>query len=94
MSISFPFWFILIPYGIVIVIVAVIALLALHHLRSYGASRWVGSFVTASYFVGTVIILLATASLLRGTDWTAAVSFAPTFFGAESSVSGDNPLLP
>lgn len=73
--ISFPLSFVLIPYGIVIVIFALLAMYSVHNLVKYGATTHSSFVATFAFLAGAVFVMFFTWFALRGTDWTQDISF-------------------
>lgn len=65
-----PLSVILIPYGLLVLIFAIFALVSLFHLIRYGSLTFFSFFVTFIFLAGTVLILYSTAFLLVDTDWS------------------------
>ena len=73
MSLSFPLYILLIPFGIVVAYVLVLSLMHLSHLARYGTSVGTAQAISFIWMVGLVAIFLLTFSTLQGTDWSRAV---------------------
>ncbi len=73
--ISFPLSFVLIPYGIVILIFAFLAMYSVHNLVKYGATTNSSFVATFAFLAGAVFVMFFTWYALRGTDWTQDISF-------------------
>ncbi len=72
--ISFPLSLVLIPYGIVILVFALLAMYSVHNLVRYGATTNSSFVATFAFLGGAVFVMFFTWYALRGTDWTQEIS--------------------
>jgi hypothetical protein len=79
--ISFPLSLALIPYGLVVIFFAVMAIINVYHLVHYGATTGVSYVVTFLFLAGGVFILFFTWWALQGTDWGRDVGLIMPFAG-------------
>ena len=74
--ISIPFNFILFPYAVVLLFIAVMSLINVMHLVRHGATSGISYVVTMMFIVGSASILFGTWMALQGTDWTQQITLA------------------
>jgi hypothetical protein len=77
--IGFPFAFVLIPYGLVVLFFALFAVINVYHLVHYGATTGVSFVVTFLFLAGAVFIMFFTWQALAGVDWGREVNLAIPF---------------
>lgn len=82
---GFPFAFVLIPYGLVILFFALFAVINVYHLVHYGATTGVSFVVTFLFLAGAVFIMFFTWQALVGVDWGREVHLAIPFLTASST---------
>ncbi len=73
--ISFPLSFVLIPYGIVILIFAFLAMYSVHNLVKYGATTNSSFVATFAFLAGAVFVFFFTWMALKDVDWNQQISF-------------------
>jgi hypothetical protein len=78
---SFPFVLALLPYGLVVVFFAVMAIINVSYLVHYGATTAVSFVVTFLFLAGGVFILFFTWQGLQGTDWGRTINLPVPFVG-------------
>ena len=83
--ISFPLSLVLIPYGIILLLFALLAAYSVHNLVRYGATTNSSFVATFSFLAGAVFVLFFTWQGLRGTDWTQEINFGAPLSGATTS---------
>jgi len=76
--ISIPFYLLLIPYGIFLLLFAFFSLVNIANLLRYGARNSVGFMATFIFISGTAIILFFTWQTLLPVDWTATAPIVAT----------------
>ncbi|MEY4744340.1 MAG: hypothetical protein RL272_285 [Candidatus Parcubacteria bacterium] len=72
--ISFPLSFVLIPYGVVILVFAFLAMYSVHNLVKFGATTHASFVATFAFLAGAVFVMFFTWFALRGTDWTQEIT--------------------
>ena len=83
---SFPLAIILVPYGMVALVFAVVALLNIYHLIHYSATTKASFAFTFVFLAGTAVIAFLTWQAVGGIDWQTPISI--------SLSSGSPELLP
>ncbi len=68
--ISFPPFFLLIPYGLLLAVMAFFALVDIVSLARFGARNWVGLLASFIFIAGAAFILYVTWNLLADVSWT------------------------
>jgi hypothetical protein len=80
MNLSLPPFFALIPYGLVLAVLAVFSLINVSHLLRHGGHFAAGLFFSALYLAGALMIVYFTWQLLPIVDWNAPLNLGiPTF---------------
>jgi len=82
---SFPIGLLLIPYGIVVLLFLVLAVLNVYHLVHYGATSRTSFIFTFVFVAGAALIAFVSWQSLAGVDWSAGVSINP-FAGSPSEL--------
>jgi L-cystine uptake protein TcyP (sodium:dicarboxylate symporter family) len=77
--ISFPLSLVLIPYGIVLLLFALLAAYSVHNLVKYGATTNTSFVATFSFLAGAVFVLFFTWQALQGTDWSQEINLSAPF---------------
>ena len=67
---TIPFWILLIPYGIIILIFLVISGFGIYHSWRFGFRTTMVQSVTAAYLSGAAIILLLSIIGILTLDWS------------------------
>lgn len=67
--ISIPFWSLLIPYALLVVIFFVLLSFHLYHIQRFGFWNGMTIFLLSIFFLVTLLILGGTAVFLRSVDW-------------------------
>jgi hypothetical protein len=80
---TLPLSLALVPYAIIVMFFAVLAIINVYHLVHYGATTGVSFVVTFLFLAGGAFILFFTWQAVAGADWSQTVSFTP--FAVESS---------
>ncbi len=93
MTVTFTLSLLLVPYGLILAIVAVFAVFNLHHLIEHGATTRLSYAVTLTFLVGVTAILLLTWQGLSRVDWRQPISLTPPTAGlsAPAAVNADEP---
>jgi hypothetical protein len=73
---AIPFSFILIPYAVVLLFVALMSFISVSHLVRHGATSGISFIVTFLFIVGSASILFGTWTALQGTDWTQQITLS------------------
>ena len=66
---SFPLWFLLVPYAAVLVFSAIFLYFNVFHIIRYGVDDLATRGVALAYVIGFLIVLSASAWILEGFDW-------------------------
>ena len=77
--ITFPFSFVLIPYGLFLAVFLIFALINVYHMVHYGATTFISFLVTFAFMAGSAFILYFTWQLLAGVDWGMPVELGNAF---------------
>jgi len=64
-----PLYLLLIPYGILVAVFFILALINIYHMIVYGFLSFSSTFMTFIFLVGTIIIFYATYALAADIDW-------------------------
>ena len=93
MTITFTLSALLIPYGLIIAVVAVFAAFNLRHLIEHGPTVRVSYGVTLTFLAGVAVILILTWQGLGRVDWRQPISLTPpeTNFGAPAVTNTNTP---
>lgn len=73
--ITFPFAAILVPYALVLLFAAVMAVINVTHLIHYGATTRVSFLITFIFLAGAALIVFTTWKMTEETNWMQPVSF-------------------
>ncbi len=71
---SFSLSLILIPYGIVVLVFAGLALFSVHNLVKYGATTHASFLATFAFLAGAVFVFFFTWLTLKDVDWGQQIS--------------------
>ncbi len=72
---TIPYWVFLIPYGIIILLLTIFAVINLFHLLRYAFMSPIAVFTTFLLISGTFFILFISYYFLSGFDWTQELIF-------------------
>lgn len=84
---AFPISYFLVPYGLVVLFFAIMAIVNVYHLVHYGATTGVSFVVTFLFLAGAAFILFFTWQAAGTADWSQQITFSPLNFA-------DSPFSP
>ena len=87
MIVSFPLYFLLVPYAVVLLLFAFIAFFNVYNLVRYDATTGPTFLATFFFMAGGATVLFLTWQELKGVDWTMMVEFG-------TSLSASLPTIP
>ncbi|HCC22470.1 hypothetical protein A2480_01535 [Candidatus Uhrbacteria bacterium RIFOXYC2_FULL_47_19] len=73
---SLPLAIILIPYGVIVLVFAIVALLNVYHLIHYSATSKTSFAFTFIFLAGTAVIAFLTWQAVGGVDWQTPISIS------------------
>ena len=73
---SLPLAIILIPYGVIVLVFAIVALLNVYHLIHYSATSKTSLAFTFIFLAGTAVIAFLTWQAVGGVDWQTPISIS------------------
>jgi hypothetical protein len=76
MNFAFPPFFLLIPYGLILAVIAFFSLVNISHLLRYGPRLSGGAFLSVFYLIGVCLLVYATYQLLPMVNWTDPLNFS------------------
>lgn len=71
-----PLYFLLIPYGIVLLVISIFSLVNLYHYFRFSSVTIVSFLAGFGYVAGLALIAYFTAALLVDVDWTLPINFS------------------
>lgn len=71
-----PLYFLLIPFGIVLIAIGIFSIVNLYHYFRFSSVTLVSFLAGFGYVAGLALILFFTAALLVDVDWTIPIRFS------------------
>ncbi|MBI4142668.1 hypothetical protein HY480_02220 [Candidatus Uhrbacteria bacterium] len=85
---SIPFWSMLVPYTLYLVLFGVLAAVDVYHMVRFGTFGMVNFLALFLFLAGIALILWWTAIALVGIDWLQPIgNVVPGIFGGSDSIS-------
>ncbi len=91
--VSFPLYLALVPFALVLVGVAIMAVVSIGHLMHYGATTFLSFLITFAYLAGSATILFITWQMVQDVDWTQPVEIRLSVPGMPSGGVSSQPML-
>lgn len=85
MTVTFTLSFVLLPYVLILTIMAAFAVFNLHHLFEHGGRNRLAYAVTTTFLAGVAAILLLTWQGLGQVNWRQPISLTPSLTGFGAS---------
>ncbi len=74
-----PLWYALLPYALVVLGTGIFLFFNVYHVAKFGVQSVSTTLLVLTYILGYLAVLVFSASVLAGYDWSAAVTWSDIF---------------
>lgn len=87
---TFPLWYVLLPYALVLLGTGLFMFFNLYHVAKFGLQSFSTTALLLLYLIGYLVVIAFSVSMLSGFDWNATITMSDIFPFAGDSGSNTN----